>query len=324
MRCPNCGVENDAGARFCSNCGQSLAAAAPGGTTPGGEPTERVPPPSGAPTPPASSEPTQPVSPSDGEPTEPVLPPTPSKVMATPPSPPPPPPPIRGPSGPADAGGPSKRPSLTVLAIGGALAVIVIGLIVWAVFLRDDDAGTSSALPVPTGTPSSEPEGTGATGTPGTPGTTGATGATGSISGATGVSGGSGATGDAFTVKIRMCESVTQKGRCVNAFPYDPASGWTIPVTAPSFTVLVTTEGLQEGDQISIDFNDVNRDGETYYSTDLDPAPAEVVDYAQWIYWLPLVTPETGSFPPGSKTELVFSRNGEEITFQGPNVYTFG
>jgi hypothetical protein len=239
--------------------------------------------------------------------------------MATPPTSPPPPPPGGGPPGGPDAGRPSKRPSPAVLAIAGALAVIVIGLVVWAVFLRDDDAGTS-ALPVPTGTPSSAPEGTGSTGTTGT---TGATGVTGSVSGATGISGASGATGDGFTVEVRMCESVTQKGRCVNGFPYDAASGWTIPVTTPSFTVLVTTEGLQQGDQISIDFNDVNRDGETYYSTDLEPAPAEVVDYEQWIYWLPLVTPETGSFPAGSKTELVFSRNGEEITFQGPNVYTF-
>jgi hypothetical protein len=321
MRCPNCGVENDAGAHFCSNCGHSLAAAAavPGGATPSDEPTEQVPPASREPTSPASGEPTQAVPSSGADPTEPVLPPTPSKVVATPPAapPPPPPPPGGGPGGPPDAGGPSKRPSAAVLAIGGALAVIVLGLIVWALFLRDDDAGTS-ALPVPTGTPSSEPVGTGTTAT------TGTTGVTGSISGATGISGASGATGDAFTVEVQMCESVTQKGRCLNAFPYDAASGWTLPVTAPSFTVLVTTEGLEQGDQISIDFNDVNRDGETYYSTDLDPAPAEVVDYEQWIYWLPLVTPQTGSFPPGSKTELVFSRNGGEITFQGPNVYTFG
>jgi hypothetical protein len=318
MRCSNCGVENDAGAHFCSNCGQSLApAAVPGGATPSGEPTEQVPSASGEPTSPAPGEPTQPVPPSSGDPTEPALQPTPSKVMATPPTPPPPPPPPGGGTpGLPDAGGPSKHPSPAVLAIAGALAVVVIGLVVWAVFLRDDDAGTS-ALPVPTGTASSAPEGTGATGT------TGTTGVTGSISGATGSSGASGATGDAFTVEVQMCESVTQKGRCVNEFPYDPVSGWTLPVTAPSFTVLVTTEGLQQGDQISIDFNDVNRNGETYYSRDLDPAPAEVVDYEQWIYWLPLVTPETGSFPPGSKTELLFSRNGEEITFQGPNVYTF-
>jgi hypothetical protein len=309
MRCPNCGVDNDAGAHFCSNCGQSLVASvpAPGDATPGGEPTGQVPPQSG--------EPTEQVPPPSGEPAQPVLPPTPSKAMATP-RPPPPPPPRRGPPGPP-AGGPLKRPSPAVLAIAGAIAVIVIGLVVWAVFLRDHGADTS-ALPVPTGATSSEPDGTGATGT------TGTTGVTGSISGATGLSGASGAAGDAFTVEVQMCESVRQKGRCVNEFPYDPASGWTIPVTAPSFTVLVTTEGLQQGDQISIDFNDANRDGETYYSTDLEPAPAEVVDYEQWIYWLPLVTPETGSFPPGSKTELVFSRNGEEITFQGPNVYTFG
>jgi len=206
-------------------------------------------------------------------------------------------------------------------AIGVALAVDLIGLVVWAVFLRDDEPNPD--LPVPTGVPTSEPE---TTGSAGATGTTGTTGVTGSVSGATGASaatGASGSTGDGFTVETQLCESVNQNGRCLNAFPYDPASGWTIPVTAPSFTVLVTTEGLQPGDVISIDFNNVNANDETYYSTDLEPAPQEVVDYEQWIYWLPLVTPQTGSFPPGSATELVLYRNGEVITFQGPNVYTF-
>jgi hypothetical protein len=285
MRCPNCGTENAPGAHFCSNCGRALGA---------GEPTEPV---GGQP----GAGPTQPVVPQTAaEPTVPLIPNPPSA-------------PHQRPVGPPPGGGGFKL-TPPMLAIGGALLVVLIGLVVWALFLRGDDEPVRT-LPTPTGTVTGQPQPTGTTGTD-----TGPTGATGTVTGTTGATG---ATGGAFEVTVEMCQDVTSDGSCVGGFPYDAATGWSIPVTAPSFTVLVTTANLQPGDVISLDITDTNT-GDQYYETSFDPAPAEVVDYENWVYWLPLVFPETGSFPSGSANEVRFYRNGEPITFQGSNAYTFG
>lgn len=295
MRCPNCGTENDPSAHFCRNCGRALAAAS--------EPTEPVSP--------ASQEPTQPVTPMSQEPTRPLVP-------GAPPPPPGPPPPTTGPPAPPPAGGrgPMKM-STTALAAVVGVAVVLVGVLVWALAFRDGDADTVSAAPSPNSTvgpnavsasPSVAVSPTGATGTTGTTGTTGSTGSTG--------------TTGTPTFSIEMCGDIDDQLNCIDGFPY--ADGWTIPVDAPTFLTIATVSGLQPGDVVRIEYFDAATD-ENAGTIEFDPAPAEVLDSESWIlYTNPSVLGTGQTWTTGSTFRMVFYHNDAEVTgFSGPLEYTF-
>jgi zinc ribbon protein len=120
MKCPNCGAENLPGAKFCSSCAQPLPAAAatppPAGPPPAGPPAATPPP---ATPPPPAAAPTTPMAATGATGAPPPA--TPAPVAAPP------------------AGGPPKK-GMSAGLIGGIAfgVVLVIGALVWFLFLKPD------------------------------------------------------------------------------------------------------------------------------------------------------------------------------------------
>jgi hypothetical protein len=237
---------------------------------------------------------------------------------ATPPGVPPP----GGPAGPTPPGSPGGRRPLHPAVLGAILGVgvLAVGLIVWFAFLRDDDGGGISAAPsasTSVGPDAVTASTTGATG-PTTP-PTGATGAT----GATAATGATGATAPAPSIFVELCESVDDSLNCVNGAPYDPATGWSVSQAYATVELKLTTENLQPGDVISINVVEQSS-GEVFLDLAFDAAPAEVLDYEQWIYSAIPVTKGDASQPWDTESyEFTVSLNGEPLIFDNPNVFTF-
>lgn len=214
-------------------------------------------------------------------------------------------------------GAPGGRRPLPAWALGALLGVgiLAVGAIVWFAFLRGDDAGISAA---PSASSSVGPDAVTGSST----GTTGPTGATETTTGTTGPTGETTAP-PAFSILVEMCESVDESLNCVNGAPYEAATGWTIGQNYPTVWIKLTTENLQPGDVLSIA---VVRQSNGEVMTDLvwDPAPDEVLEFEQWIYSVEPVTKNDPNLPWDAESfEFTISRNGEEISFSGPNVFTF-
>ena len=219
------------------------------------------------------------------------------------------------PASPGPAGGGGMRVTPAMLAIGGGALAVLIGLLVWALVFKGDGDEPGPVLPVATASASPSQVGDPS------PASTGATGATG-VTGVTAATGPTGETAAPLSYFVEICEDVTTQGSCVNGFPFDPASGWTIDASTPSFTPLLTFTGLQPGDVITITyfFTDTGEEG----TTQTFEIPPEVVDFESWAVWPPPAFRETGTFPAGGAAiEMVIRLNGEVLGFEGPLRYRF-
>lgn len=158
--CPNCGSQNEAGVKFCWNCGTSLAglpASDPQPTDAAATPTPPTTPEPVAP-PPAAMEPVTPAPPAAAEPVVPPPPPPAAPVVPPPPpvAPPatPPPPPVYAAAVATPApggGGPKSRIPMPVM-IGGVIAAIVVAAGVGIVLASGNNGGpdpTTQSLPTP-------------------------------------------------------------------------------------------------------------------------------------------------------------------------------
>jgi hypothetical protein len=197
------------------------------------------------------------------------------------------------------------------------VGVLAVGLIVWFAFLREDDGAISAA---PSASTSVGPDAVTAT----TTGATGPTGATTTTTGATAATGPTGATAAPEpSVYVELCESVDDALNCVNGAPYDPATGWSVSQDYATVEIKLTTENLQPGDVVSL-YVVEQSSGDVFLDFAFDAAPAEVVDYEQWIYSaIPVTKGDAAQAWDPQSYEFTVSVNGQALVFDNPNVFTF-